>query len=329
MAPDATEAAVKPFEWTQRHLLGLEDLSAQEITAILDTADSFKEVSTRSIKKVPALRGKTVVLLFFEPSTRTRISFELAAKRLSADTLNFTASASSTTKGETLVDTAKNIEAMGIDIVVMRHEASGSPHLLAQIMDASIVNAGDGCHEHPTQGLLDIFTIRESKGRVAGLKVGICGDIIHSRVARSNIWGLKKLGAEVIVIGPSTLIPPDIAHLGVEISYDLDAVLPQLDVINLLRIQLERQGGEQLFPSIREYAELFGLTRERLERVGAKEDLLVMHPGPINRGVEITPEVADGARSVILRQVTNGLAVRMAVLYLVSGAKQDGQPADS
>jgi len=328
MAPEATETKAQ-FVWTRRHLLGLEDLSAEEITAILDTADSFKEVSTRNIKKVPALRGKVVVLLFFEPSTRTRISFELAAKRLSADTLTFTKATSSTVKGETLVDTARNVEAMGIDIVVMRHEAPGAPHMLARILDASVINAGDGCHEHPTQGLLDIFTIRERKGRIKGLKVGICGDITHSRVTRSNIWGLKKLGAEVIVIGPSTLIPPEITSLGVEISYDLDAVVRELDVINLLRIQLERQGSERYFPSIREYAELFGLTRERLERAGAKDDLLVMHPGPINRGVEITPEVADGARSVILRQVTNGLAVRMAVLYLVSGAKMDGEPADS
>jgi len=328
MAPEATETKAQ-FVWTRRHLLGLEDLSAEEITAILDTADSFKEVSTRNIKKVPALRGKVVVLLFFEPSTRTRISFELAAKRLSADTLTFTKATSSTVKGETLVDTARNVEAMGIDIVVMRHEAPGAPHMLARILDASVINAGDGCHEHPTQGLLDIFTIRERKGRIKGLKVGICGDITHSRVTRSNIWGLKKLGAEVIVIGPSTLIPPEITSLGVEISYDLDAVVRELDVINLLRIQLERQGSERYFPSIREYAELFGLTRERLERAGAKDDLLVMHPGPINRGVEITPEVADGARSVILRQVTNGLAVRMAVLYLVSGAKMNGEPADS
>jgi len=328
MPPEATETA-EQFVWTRRHLLGLEDLSAEELGAILDTAESFKEVSTRNIKKVPALLGKVVVLLFFEPSTRTRISFELAAKRLSADTLTFTRATSSTVKGETLVDTARNVEAMGIDIVVMRHEAPGAPHMLAKILDASVINAGDGCHEHPTQGLLDIFTIRERKGRIEGLKVGICGDITHSRVTRSNVWGLKKLGAEVIVIGPSTLIPPEITSLGVEISYDLDAVVGELDVINLLRIQLERQGSERYFPSIREYAELFGLTRERLERAGAKDDLLVMHPGPINRGVEITPEVADGSRSVILRQVTNGLAVRMAVLYLVSGAKTNGEPADS
>jgi len=330
MAMQATEAGerAKPFEWTRRHLLGLEDLSAEELTAILDTAESFKEVSTRSIKKVPALRGKVVVMFFYEPSTRTRISFELAAKRLSADTISFSKSTSSTTKGETLIDTARNIEAMGIDIVVMRHEAPGAPHLLARTLDASIVNAGDGCHEHPTQGLLDIFTIRERKGSIKGLKVGICGDITHSRVARSNIWGLKKLGAEVIVIGPSTLIPKSITDLGAEISYDLDAVLGELDVINLLRIQLERQGA-QYFPSIREYQELYGVTRKRLDRVGAKDDLLVMHPGPINRGVEITPDVADGPQSVILRQVTNGLAVRMAVLYLVSGVTTDGQSSDT
>jgi len=305
--------------WTRRHLLGLEELSAEELLAILDTAESFKEVSTRSIKKVPALRGRVVVLLFFEPSTRTATSFNLAAKRLSADVVSFSVPTSSVSKGETLNDTALNIEAMGVDIVVVRHSAPGAPHLLSRILEASVINAGDGPHEHPTQGLLDIFTIREAKGRIEGLKVAIVGDIQHSRVARSNIWGLKKLGAEVMVVGPATLIPRDIGRLGVEVSYDLDAVLPEVDVVNILRIQLERQ-GRSMFPSIREYAQLFGINRERLSR--AKPDLLVLHPGPMNRGVEITPDVADGNQSVILRQVTNGLATRMAVLYLVSG----GQP---
>jgi aspartate carbamoyltransferase catalytic subunit len=304
--------------WTRRHLLGLKELTGDEILTILDTAESFKEVSTRSIKKVPALRGKVVVMLFFEPSTRTNLSFSLAAKRLSADVLSFSKAASSTQKGETLVDTAKNIEAMGIDIVVVRHSAAGAPKLLSEVLNASIINAGDGSHEHPTQGLLDIFTMREHKKKLKGLTVAIVGDIMHSRVARSNIYGLTKLGAHVIVVGPKTLIPQEIEKIGVEVNYHIDEVIPRCDVINLLRIQLERQ-GKNLFPSIREYAELFGLNRERLKT--AKEDVLIMHPGPVNRGVEITPDVADGKFSVILQQVTNGLAVRMAVLYLVSGGK--------
>jgi len=319
MAKRAKTTTKKKPVWTRRHLLGLEELSAEELLAILDTAESFKEVSTRSIKKVPALRGKVVVLLFFEPSTRTATSFNLAAKRLSADVVSFSVSTSSVSKGETLNDTARNIEAMGVDIVVVRHSAPGAALQLSRILDASVVNAGDGPHEHPTQGLLDIFTIREAKGRIEGLKVAIVGDIQYSRVARSNIWGLKKLGAEVTVVGPATLIPRNIRQLGVDVSYDLDAVLPEMDVVNILRIQLERQ-GRSMFPSIREYAQLFGINRERLGR--AKPDLLVLHPGPMNRGVEITPDVADGNHSVILRQVTNGLAARMAVLYLVSG----GQP---
>jgi aspartate carbamoyltransferase catalytic subunit len=314
-APTATKEKEKPV-WTRRHLLGLEELSVEELQAILDTAESFKEVSTRSIKKVPALQGKVVVLLFFEPSTRTATSFNLAAKRLSADVVSFSVSTSSVSKGETLNDTARNIEAMGVDIVVVRHSAPGAALQLSRVLDASIVNAGDGPHEHPTQGLLDIFTIREAKGRIEGLKVAIIGDINYSRVARSNIWGLTKLGAEVTVVGPATLIPDDVEQLGVKVSYDLDAVLPEMDVVNILRIQLERQ-GRSMFPSIREYAQLFGINRERMSR--GKRDLLVLHPGPMNRGVEITPEVADGTQSVILRQVTNGLAVRMAVLYLVSG----------
>jgi len=304
--------------WTRRHLLGLEELTRDELLIILDTAESFKEVSTRRIKKVPALRGKVVVTLFFEPSTRTNLSFNLAAKRLSADVIGFSKDASSTKKGETLIDTAKNIEAMGVDIVVVRHSAAGAPRLLSEVLDASVINAGDGAHEHPTQGLLDIFTMREYKKKLAGLTVAIVGDIKHSRVARSNIWGLTKLGAKVILVGPKTLMPAEIEKMGVEVSYHFDEIIPRCDVINMLRIQLERQ-GKNLFPSIREYAELFGLTKERLAR--AKKDVLIMHPGPINRGVEITPDVADGEHSVILEQVANGLAVRMAVLYLVSGGK--------
>jgi aspartate carbamoyltransferase catalytic subunit len=304
--------------WARKDLLGLEELSAAEINTILDTAESLKEVSTRSIKKVPALRGKVVVNLFMEPSTRTRTSFGLAAQRLSADRIDISASGSSAEKGETLKDTARNIEAMGVDILVIRHSAAGAPHMLAKILKASVVNAGDGSHEHPTQGLLDIFTIRDRKKRIKGLRVAIVGDIAHSRVARSNIWGLKKLGAEVIVVGPPTLIPKDVERLGVSVSYDIDSLLDKVDVINLLRIQLERQTG-RLFPSIREYSQLFGINSERLKK--AKEDVLIMAPGPINRGVEITPDVADGPNSVILEQVTNGLAIRMAVLYLVSGVK--------
>jgi aspartate carbamoyltransferase catalytic subunit len=304
--------------WHRKHLLTLEELSGEEILHVLDTARSFKEVSTRSIKKVPALRGKVVVNLFFEPSTRTRLSFGLAAKRLSADTIDFSRSGSSTVKGETFKDTSRNIEAMGIDIAVIRHSAPGAPKMLSECIDARVINAGDGPHEHPTQGLLDIYTIREEKGKIEGLNVLFVGDITHSRVARSNIWGLTKLGATVGVVGPATLIPRELRQLGVKIYYDLDEVIGEFDVINLLRIQLERQ-RQNLFPSIREYSRLYGINVERLGR--AKPDVLIMHPGPINRGVEITPEVADGNNSVILKQVANGLAVRMAVLYLVSGIK--------
>jgi len=307
--------------WTRKDLLGLDELSAQEILHILDTAESFREVSTRSIKKVPALRGKVVALLFFESSTRTRMSFELAASRLSADTVLFTASGSSVSKGETTLDTVKNIEAMGVDIFVVRHGQSGAPHLLARHVKSSIVNAGDGQHEHPTQALLDIFTIRQRLGRIEGLKVAIVGDIAHSRVARSNILGLRKLGAEVTVVGPPTLVPSTIRAMGCQISHDLDDVLDQVDVINMLRIQFERFGGS-LFPSVREYSRLYGLDAERLRR--CRKDVLIMHPGPINRGVELTSEVADGPNSCILQQVANGLAVRMAVLYLVSQAGQGG-----
>ncbi|MCZ6602285.1 MAG: aspartate carbamoyltransferase catalytic subunit [Planctomycetota bacterium] len=302
--------------WGRKHLLGLEELSRDELEVVFRTAESFKEVSTRSIKKVPALRGKVVVNLFFEPSTRTKTSFALAATRLSADVVDFAIETSSAVKGETLSDTARNIEAMGVDIVVVRHSAAGAAVRLAQTIEASVVNAGDGAHEHPTQGLLDIFTILQHKGSIEGLKVAIVGDVAHSRVARSNIWGLKKLGASVVVVGPSTLIPSSITELGVEVSYDLDAVLPQCDVVNLLRVQKERH-LVGYFPSTREYARLFGMNSSRLKQ--AKPDVLIMHPGPVNRGVEITPEVVDGDRSVVLEQVSNGLAIRMAVLFLVSG----------
>jgi aspartate carbamoyltransferase catalytic subunit len=314
----ASGRSAKPkqlFSWNRKHLLGLDDLSAEEINHILDTAESFREVSTRSIKKVPALRGKVVANLFFEDSTRTRMSFTLAASRLSADVLQFTGKGSSVAKGETLRDTARNIEAMGVDVVVIRHSQSGAPHMLAQCMSASIVNAGDGEHEHPTQGLLDIFTIRHHLGDVAGKTVAIVGDIAHSRVARSNIFGLKKLGAEVIVVGPPTLVPGAIRALGCKISHSLDEVLPHLDVINMLRIQFERFSSN-LFPSVREYSQIYGLNAKRLKK--AKPNILVMHPGPINRGVEMTSDVADGANSAILNQVTNGLAIRMAVLFLVN-----------
>lgn len=304
-----------------KDLLGLEYLDREEINLILETAKPFKELFTRSVKKVPPLRGKTVVLLFYEPSTRTRISFELAAKRLSADVLNISASTSSVAKGESLIDTAKTLEAMKADFVVIRHSMAGAPQILARTISASIINAGDGTHEHPTQGLLDMFTIWEKKGRISGLKVAIVGDILHSRVARSNIWGLNKMGAKVYAVGPATLIPPKIEEMGVKVFYDLDEIIDELDVINILRIQMERQ-KENLFPSLREYNEIFGITDERLKR--AKKDLLVMHPGPMNRGIEISSSVADSSRSVITAQVTNGIAVRMAVLYLLAGGDSRG-----
>src|SRR5205807_3616113 len=302
--------------WHRKHLLDIESLGADEIVTVLDTARAFKAVGERAIKKVPALRGKTVINLFVEPSTRTRISFELAEQRLSADIVNFTAEASSLKKGETLKDTARNLEALNADFIVIRHSASGAPHFLARVVNASIINAGDGAHEHPTQALLDIFTIRQIKGRVEGLTVGLVDDIAHSRVARSNIHGLTKLGARVIVCGPPTLIPATVKELGVEVAYRLDEILPRCDVVNVLRIQFERQRGG-LFPSIQEYFRLFGMHSERLKR--AKPDILLLAPGPINRGVELTPEVADGPHSAILKQVTNGLAVRMAVLSLLCG----------
>jgi aspartate carbamoyltransferase catalytic subunit len=310
------------FRWWRKHLLGLRDLSRQEIETILDTAQGFEEFSTRSVKKAPALRGKVVVNMFFEDSTRTRNSFTLAANRLSADVIEFTKTSSSVSKGETLIDTARNLEAMGIDIIVIRHNAGGAPKLLSRNINACIVNAGDGFNEHPTQALLDAFTIREARGSLEGLKVGIVGDIAHSRVARSNIWAMTKLGAEVTLVGPPTLMPAKVDELPVKVSYSLDAVIENLDVINMLRIQFERLGGNP-FPSIREYSHFFGLTVERMKR--ARPDMLVMHPGPINRGLEIESEVADGPNSVILRQVSNGLAVRMAVLFLVNQAAMEEQ----
>jgi len=298
------------------HLLGIEPLDAGEIALVLDTAESFAQISQREIKKVPTLRGKTVVNFFVEPSTRTRSSFEIAEKRLSADSLNFSTSTSSLVKGESLIDTAKNLEAMAPDFIVIRHSEPGAPHLLARVCRSSIVNAGDGAHEHPTQALLDAFTIRQRKGRLAGLRVAIIGDIAHSRVVRSNIHLLKKMGAEVVVAGPPTLLPLGLAGMGVTVTTSLDAALEGCDVVMMLRVQLERQ-KRGFFPSIREYFQLFGLTEERLRR--AKSDAIVMHPGPINRGVEMASDVADGPASVILDQVTNGVAVRMAVLYLLAG----------
>jgi len=311
--------------WTRRHLLGLRELTAEEITAVLDTAQGFAEISTRSIRKVPTLRGRVVVNLFYEASTRTRLSFSLAAQRLSADVLDFESATSSTSKGETLIDTARNIEAMGVDAFVLRHSAPGAAAVLARHVEASVVNAGDGAHEHPTQALLDLYTIRQHTPGFEGLHVAIVGDIAHSRVARSNIWGLQKLGARVTVVGPPALAPAKFADLGVDVSHDLDAVLPEVDVINMLRIQRERQGSGLNFPSIEEYTRLFGLSTKRLAR--AKESLVVMHPGPINRGVEISPDVADGPTSVILQQVSAGLAVRMAVLFLCAGRKHDAGDA--
>lgn len=314
----------------RKHLLGLEDLSADEITQILDSAAGMKTVFTRSVKKVPALLGKTVCSLFFENSTRTRTSFEMAAKRLSADVVTFTVSTSSVTKGESLLDTARTIQSMGVDYVIMRHPCPGAPLLLSRRLQMSVINAGDGAHEHPTQGLLDMFTIREKKQSFENLKVAIVGDILHSRVARSNIYALLKLGAKVNLVGPPTLVPAYFKQLGCNIFHDLEAGIRDADVINLLRIQLERQRAN-LFPSIREYRLLYGLDEIRLKC--AKPDVLVMHPGPINRGVEISQEVADGPHSVINEQVTNGIAVRMAVLYQLSGeqtAKSDtaGAPTD-
>jgi aspartate carbamoyltransferase catalytic subunit len=298
--------------------LDIQSLTPAEILTVLDTARAFKAVGERAIKKVPALRGKTVINLFIEPSTRTRISFELAALRLTADVINFTAEASSLKKGESLKDTARNLEALNADIIIIRHSATGAPHFLSRFLRGSVINAGDGAHEHPTQALLDTFTIREHKGKIEGLNVTILGDILYSRVARSNIWALTKLGAKVTLCGPSTLVPKVFEEMGCKVVYDVDAAIVNADVINLLRIQHERQ-RKTMFPSIGEYTSLFGLSKARFART--KPDVLIMHPGPINRGVEINSEVADCGRSVILEQVTNGLAVRMAVLFLVNGGK--------
>jgi aspartate carbamoyltransferase catalytic subunit len=298
-----------------RHLLGLDGMRREDIDLILDTAVSFREVLDRPIKKVPPLQGKTVANMFFENSTRTRLSFELAERRLSADVLGFAATGSSVSKGETLKDTARNIEAMKVDMVVMRHSASGAPHYLSRVIEANVINAGDGGHEHPTQALLDMYTIREKHGRLQDLHVCILGDISHSRVARSNIFGLKTMGARVTVCGPATMIPRDIQELGVEVSHHIDDVLPSVDVLNVLRIQMERDAG-RLFPSIREYHNFYGITRKRLEKAG--RTITIMHPGPINRDVEISADVADSEHSVILQQVLNGVAIRMAVLYLLS-----------
>lgn len=300
----------------RKDILGLEEMSAEEITLILDTARSMREIMQRKIKKVPTLRGRSVLNLFYEPSTRTKASFELAQKYMSADSVSVAGTSSSLVKGETLKDTVRNVEVMGVECVIMRHPVSGSAHYLARNVDASVINAGDGMHEHPTQGLLDMFTILENKGRLEKLKVVIVGDIRHSRVARSNMWGLRKMGADVVVCGPPTLMPPDLNVFGVTYHNRLEEAVESADVVMALRLQKERQEAG-LFPSLREYADVYGLAEERLER--AKEDVLIMHPGPMNRGVEISSELADGHRSVVLEQVTGGVAVRMALLYLLLG----------
>jgi len=310
------------MSWTKKDLLGLEYLTQEEIELILDTTESFKEVSTREIKKVPALRGKTAVNLFYEPSTRTRVSFEVAAKRLSADVINIATETSSVRKGETLIDTGKNIQALKADIIIMRHNCSGAANMLARTLEISVVNAGDGWHEHPTQALLDIFTLREKLGKIKGLNIAIVGDIAHSRVARSNIWGLTKLGANVTVCAPEILLPVGIEKTGVKVTSNIDEVLENADAVNVLRMQFERDEGAA-FPEQLDYYQRFGITEERLAK--AKKNIIVMHPGPINRGVEMSSEVADGSNSVILEQVTNGIAVRMAVLFLVSQAKDAKQ----
>ncbi len=302
------------FKWKRRNLLGLEDLTEDEINHILNTADSFKEISMRPIKKVPALRGRTIASLFFEPSTRTKISFDLAAKRLSADLVSVQSSSSSILKGETIRDTACNIEAMNIDCIIMRHSCAGAPQLLAKYVKVPVINAGDGAHEHPTQSLLDMYTMKEKKGKIRGLKVSIIGDILHSRVAKSNIWGLSKLGAKVCVCGPAPLMPPEIERMPTKATTDIKQALSGADVLIVLRMQLERQ-KEKFFPTLREYSREYGIDTDRLKL--AKKDVLIMHPGPINRGIELSQEVADGPYSVILEQVTNGVAVRMALLYLL------------
>jgi aspartate carbamoyltransferase catalytic subunit len=303
-----------------KDLLGLASLTAEQITLILDTAEPFKEISERAIKKVPALRGQTIVNLFFEASTRTRISFEFAEKRLSADTVNVASTGSSVSKGETLVDTARNLEAMRIDMVVIRHGASGAAQFLAERIESNVINAGDGTHEHPTQGLLDLLTLRDHFGTLAGRRICICGDVLHSRVARSNIWGLTKLGAQVAVCGPRSLLPNEMHEFGVQVFTRIEEAIEWADALNILRLQLERMTSGYI-PSQREYNRVFGVSRERLER--APRDVLILHPGPMNRGVEIDSDVADGPHSVILHQVTNGVAVRMAVLYLLAGGRPE------
>jgi len=309
------------YKFNHKNLLGMDQLSVSDINLILDTADSLMEISSRDIKKVPTLRGKSIVNFFYEPSTRTKASFEMAAKRLSADTLTLSATDSSMVKGETLIDTARNLQAMNPDIIILRHSSSGAPHLLARYVDSGVINAGDGIHEHPTQALLDLFTIKKKKGRIKGLRIVIIGDIAHSRVARSDIIGLRKMGAEVTISGPPTMIPVDVESLGVKVILDPVKAVKNKDVIMLLRIQLERQ-DKVLFPSLREYAIFFGLNTQLIK--GAKKDVIIMHPGPINRGVEITGDLADGPFSVILDQVSNGVAIRMALLYLlIGGGKGD------
>ena len=311
------------MQFDKKDILDMASLSVEEIKLILDTADQMKEISTRPIKKVPTLRGKTVILFFYEPSTRTRTSFDIAAKRLSADTHSISASASSIVKGETLIDTAKNLEAMMPDVIVIRHSSAGAPHLMAKLVDASIINGGDGMHAHPTQALLDMMTVREHKGRIDGLRIAIVGDIAHSRVARSNCIGFTKLGADVMVAGPPTMMPMGIETLGVSVTHDSDEAIRNADVVMMLRIQRERQESF-LFPTLREYSITYGLNTKRLKN--AKKDVMIMHPGPINRGVEISPEVADGPYSLILDQVTNGVAIRMALLYLVLGGARNADP---
>jgi aspartate carbamoyltransferase catalytic subunit len=307
-----------PF--VKKDILDMESLSVDEINMILDTADKMKEISERTIKKVPTLRGKTVVLFFYEPSTRTRTSFDIAAKRLSADSLSISASSSSMVKGETLIDTARNLEAMNPDVIVIRHGSAGAPHLLARMLKPSIINAGDGMHAHPTQALLDLMTVRENKGKISGLRIAIIGDISHSRVARSNCIGFKKMGADVVLAGPPTMIPKGIETFGVSVTSQVESAIGAADVIMMLRIQKERQ-ERFLFPTEREYSKVYGLTTDKMKK--AKDDVLIMHPGPINRGVEIAYDVADGPYSIILDQVTNGVAVRMALLYLVAGGARD------
>lgn len=308
------------MEFAKKDILDMESLSVDEITLILNTAKQMKEVSKRSVKKVPTLRGKTIVLFFYEPSTRTRTSFDIAAKRLSADSISISGSTSSIVKGETLVDTARNLEAMNPDVIVMRHSMAGASHMLAKIVRTSIINAGDGMHAHPTQSLLDLMTVRENKGRISGLRIAIIGDISHSRVARSNIIGFTKMGADVVLAGPPTMIPKGIETLGVSVTYNVNDAVCNADIVMMLRIQKERQKG-LLFSTEREYAKVYGLTMERMK--GAKKDVLIMHPGPVNRGVEIAPEVADGPYSTIIDQVTNGVAVRMALLYLTAGGARN------